>query len=146
MKKLVFAILIGVLCMGATNTVAQKQQKKESLQEKVLRLEMENQILQRENTQLKKQLTSLQPKPYYWTLEVQQKCEQFPVCRKRAEKLYKEDPQFQIMSIELQVIDEMYWPWEKNKHETWTRLTASYRSFAPYFFSMHVAQNGKPLK
>ena len=103
MKKLVIAVLVGTFCLGTTNTFAQT--KKETPQEKIMRLEIENKVRQELmdslsrkiatlETELNKQQAAAQKeavakkntatalKPYYATLEVQQKCEKYPKNKK----------------------------------------------------------------
>ncbi|MBO4674495.1 MAG: DUF3450 family protein [Elusimicrobiaceae bacterium] len=57
MKKLLFVTLMGVFCFAAVNTFTQQPQKKETVQEKTIRLETENKALKEQiknlNTQVK---------------------------------------------------------------------------------------------
>lgn len=102
MKKRIIALLIGVLCLSAINGFAQTQ--KETPQEKIIRLEVENRVLEERVKGLTQEIVSLQSqlaaaraqqspatgmnqsgiglKSYYANAEIQQKCEQYPLCAK----------------------------------------------------------------
>ena len=58
MKKLAFAVFVGIFCLGATSAFAQT--KKETTQEKILRLEVENRVLNERVTSLTQEIASLQ--------------------------------------------------------------------------------------
>ena len=60
MRKLMLAVLVGVFCLGTTNTFAQTKQ--ETPQEKILRLEVENRVLSERVTALTQEVVSLQSK------------------------------------------------------------------------------------
>lgn len=78
MKKLLLVVLAGVFSLGATSVFAQT--KPETLQEKIVRLEIENaslraQIISLTNAQSQAQEKTL--KPYYASMKIQQLCEEF---------------------------------------------------------------------
>lgn len=124
MRKLALAILVGTLCLGATSSFAQN--KKETAQEKILRLEVENRVLNERVTSLTQEIASLQSqlaaakaqtrrpvlkvqnrpfiKPYYVNMRVQQKCEKYEKCAQWAAKTYerflKNNRIFKITNIE----------------------------------------------
>lgn len=110
MKKLALAVLVGTLCLGATSAFAQT--KKETTQEKILRLEVENRVLNERVTSLTQEIASLQSqlaaakaqqpkataihaqtqsavKPYYANAQIQQKCERYTKCAEFASKTYQ---------------------------------------------------------
>ncbi|MBP5403964.1 MAG: hypothetical protein J6Y17_02615 [Elusimicrobiaceae bacterium] len=109
MKKLALAVLVGIFCLGATGAFAQA--KKETAQEKILRLEVENRVLNERVTALTQEIASLQSqlaaakaqahkpvlkaprgpfiKPYYVNIHVQQKCEKFQKCAQWAAETYE---------------------------------------------------------
>ena len=151
MKKLITYTLTGLLFLSTTSGFAQT--KKETIQQKLLRLQTENEVLKRENDSLQKQVASLQKitqnlpsKPYYLTKQAEKICEKYPACKKEAEQEYKENPLFQITSIDTMECDQLYFPWQKRTIKTFTRLTAHYRSDPRYFFSIPVALDGKPIQ
>ena len=110
MKKITIAILVGTFCLGTTNTFAQTKQ--ETPQEKIMRLEIENKVRQELMDSLSRKVATLEAelnkqqvatqkaapakkntatalKPYYATLEIQQKCEQYKECAKWAKDIYE---------------------------------------------------------
>ncbi|MBP5404143.1 MAG: hypothetical protein J6Y17_03535 [Elusimicrobiaceae bacterium] len=110
MKKLAFAVFVGIFCLGATNAFAQT--KKETTQEKIIRLEVENRVLNERVTALTQEIASLQSqlaaakaqrpqatatytqakptvKPYYANAQIQQKCEKYTKCAEFASKTYQ---------------------------------------------------------
>lgn len=109
MRKLALAVLVGTFCLGATSSFAQT--KKETTQEKILRLEVENRVLNERVTSLTQEIASLQSqlaaakaqqtkapvtvqskpvvKPYYANAEIQQKCEKYAKCAEFASKTYQ---------------------------------------------------------
>ena len=143
MKKLVIAVLVGTFCLGTTNTFAQTKQ--ETPQEKIMRLEIENKVRQELmdslsrkiatlETELNKQQAAAQKeavakkntatalKPYYATLEVQQKCEQYSTCAKWVKEQYElmkchNDP-FKITDV----IEEKYFKEPKTIHKLHLRI------------------------
>ena len=102
MKKLLLAVFVGIFCLSTTNVLAQTKQ--ETPQEKIMRLEIENQVRQELmdslvrrilylEAQLNKQQAAAQNivpalKPYYANMEIQQVCEAYPVCANRVQKRY----------------------------------------------------------
>lgn len=60
MKKLLLAVLVSAFCLSATNAFAQK--KTETQQEKMIRLEVENRVLNEQITRLTEQIVTLQVK------------------------------------------------------------------------------------
>lgn len=109
MKKITISILVGTFCLGTTNTFAQTKQ--ETPQEKIMRLEIENKVRQELMDSLSRKVATLEAelnkqqavaqkeavakkniatvlKPYYATLEIQQKCEQYPTCAKWVKETY----------------------------------------------------------
>ena len=110
MKKLVIAVFVGTFCLGTTNVFAQTKQ--ETPQEKIMRLEIENKVKQELLESLTRKVATLEAelnkqqaaaqkeavakkntapalKPYYATLEIQQKCEQYPTCAKWVKDQYE---------------------------------------------------------
>ena len=86
MKKLLSVVLVGVFSLGATSVFAQT--KPETIQEKLVRLEIENaalraQVISLTNAQAQPQANASQTaltnvlKPYYANLKIQQVCEEF---------------------------------------------------------------------
>ena len=57
MKKMLLPVVVCVCCLGATNVFAQAQ--KETTQEKIFRLEVENKVLNEQITSLTNQISSL---------------------------------------------------------------------------------------
>ncbi|MBP5404141.1 MAG: hypothetical protein J6Y17_03525 [Elusimicrobiaceae bacterium] len=146
MKKLALAILVGIVCLGATSSFAQT--KKETTQEKILRLEVENRILKRENLLLQERLSALEErKPYYLTFEIQKKCEKYPRCKKMVEKHYGRNPAYQIISIKTKEQEAFSFPGFSRGYKTQTRLEGTCRGeHGPCFFNIIVAHDGKPIQ
>ena len=142
MKKITIAILVGTFCLGTTNTFAQTKQ--ETSQEKIMRLEIENKVSQKLMDSLARKVATLEAelnkqqaaaqqaaakkntapalKPYYATLEVQQKCEQYSACAKWVKDQYElmkshNDP-FKITDV----IEEKYFKEPKTIHKLHLRI------------------------
>ena len=117
MKKCLLVILVGMFCLGAANVSAKEGRKpRETRREKMINLEVENQLLkeriaslEQENKELKEgksanpyeqilhdqisRYTSFSEgkgvKPYYANAEVQAKCESILICSAWAREQYK---------------------------------------------------------
>ena len=148
------AILCITLCLSATCVLAQT--KKETPQEKILRLEIENAQLKRQNTQLQNQITQLKKvqaqlptKPYYRTKQIETICQKYPVCKKWAEKQYKLDQFFEITSIQaLRVKENSYPPFYQNPYKTSITLSISCRTQFQHnlFTGLTVAYDDHPIQ
>ncbi len=117
MKKLMMCTLIGLFCFSTMTSFAQT--KKETPQEKILRLEVENKVLREQVQNLMQQVIELKAqqktmlrnpgtqtsanhrkasvplKPYYANLDIQRICESSSLCKSFAEREYA-TYQFQI--------------------------------------------------
>lgn len=153
MKKLTTYILFGLFCLNTTIGFAQT--KKETVQEKILRLEVENKILKQQNAQLKKQMEHLKkiqaqyPRPYYRTVEIQQLCEKYPVCKKWAKGRYQKDKFFEIKSIRTVIEQNAPLPFIYSPdYKTTTVLQIDFRNISrPQLFTfLAVAHDGKPIQ
>ena len=115
MQNKLIATFLAVVCLGLTTpALAQTPQKEnETPQEKIMRLEIENKVRQELMDSLARRVATLEAKlkeskqqvaaqkaaaakkntaptlkPYYATLEIQQKCEKYPKCAKWAKQTY----------------------------------------------------------
>lgn len=109
MKKVVFVLwaALAVAIIGANSSFA--QQKEETPQEQIVRLQLEKQILEKQIEILKIQLQQLKAdslnqqkvaepilKPYYADDKIQQRCESWPPCQEAAGQYWQQDSSFQI--------------------------------------------------
>lgn len=147
MKRLAICVLTGLICFGSTVTFSQT--KNETLQEKVIRLSIENKALQEENKQLRERIADLEKKPapkaYYKTLDIEKICEKYPHCQKWAVENYQRDNLFEITSIEASERAVLSSRWQRRSHKTATHLSIKYRTSypGPHFLSgMIVAYDG----
>ena len=152
-KNLFTCALVILFCLitvpGFTQT------KKETPQEKILRLEIENAQLKHQNAQLKTQLMQLKKtqaqtptKPYYRTVQIQQLCEKYPTCKKWAKQWYQKDELFEIKSIQSVVEQNTPIPFVYSPdHKTTTVFRIDFRHSmrSQLFISLAVAHDGKPI-
>lgn len=121
MKKLMTCTLVGLFCLNATGAIAQSKQ--ETPQERILRLETENKVLQNQIQALTQQVQELaaqikketpksttnksvpELKPYYANLDIQNKCDKFKKCHDRMGSLYQGQKYF---GVSVQVTEATY--------------------------------------
>lgn len=150
MKNLLICVLT-VLCFASTN-IGFSQTQKETVQEKILRLEVENNQLKRQNAELKKQIIQSQAKytyPYYRTVKIQQLCEKYPACKKWAKERYQKDKLFEIKSIQTVVEQPASIPFiYKPDYKTATILQIDFRNSmrSQLFMFLKVALDNKPIQ
>ena len=115
MNKVVLTVLTALLCLSTASSFAQTKQ--ETLKEKVVRLEVENQVLSEQVTSLKTAVSSLQSqlaqlkqnqakqavnkpsvKPYYESTSIQAKCEKYAKVATWASLWYNRDSSFKVVS------------------------------------------------